>query len=172
MNQQGWFKKISVSFWVRFSLFPVLVLSLYGVGCSENPPTAPDFTLHDLSQKKVRLADFRGKVVILNFFATWCPPCRAEIPELIKIYKGHQDKGLVVLGVSLDTDGLPQILTKFIRDMKIPYPVLVGSLDLMDRYQINGVPTTMIISKEGKVLKRYDGLVPGSQFMRDIGKLL
>jgi peroxiredoxin len=134
--------------------------------------TAPDFTIKDLSQKKIKLSDFKGKVVILNFFATWCPPCRAEIPELVKIFQGNQAKGLVVLSVSLDTDGVPQVLNKFVKDMKIPYPVLVGTLDLVDQYQINGVPTTLIITREGKIHRRYDGLVPGTRFINDIGKLL
>jgi peroxiredoxin len=134
--------------------------------------TVPEFTLKDLSQKKVKLSDFKGKVVILNFFATWCPPCRAEIPELVKIYQGNQAKGLVVLSVSLDTEGLPQVLNKFVKDMKIPYPVLLGTMDLVDQYQITGVPTTLIITREGKIHKRYDGMVPGSRFISDIGKLL
>lgn len=69
---------------------------------------APDFILKDLSQKKVRLSDYKGKVVILNFFATWCPPCRAEIPDLIKLYRLNKEKGLVVLGVSLDMDVSPR----------------------------------------------------------------
>ena len=134
--------------------------------------TAPEFTLKDLTQKRNKLSDFRGKVVILNFFATWCPPCRAEIPELVKIYQGNQAKGLVVLSVSLDTEGVPQVLNKFVRDMKIPYPVLLGNMELVDQYQISGVPTTLIITREGKIHKRYDGLVPGSRFISDIGKLL
>ncbi|MBI5586092.1 MAG: TlpA family protein disulfide reductase [Deltaproteobacteria bacterium] len=133
---------------------------------------APEFTLKDLSQKKVKLSDFKGKVIILNFFATWCPPCRAEIPELVKIYQGNQAKGLVVLSVSLDTEGVPQVLNKFVKDMKIPYPVLLGTMELVDQYQISGVPTTLIINREGKVHKRYDGLVPGARFISDIGKLL
>jgi len=68
----------------------------------------PDFILKDLSQKKVKLTDFKGKVVILNFFTTWCPPCRAEIPELIRLYRLNKEKGLMVLGVSLDMDVLPK----------------------------------------------------------------
>ena len=132
----------------------------------------PDFTLKDLSQKKVKLTDFRGKVVVLNFFTTWCPPCRAEIPELIKLYRLNKEKGLVVLGVSLDMDVLPQGLATFVKDMKITYPVLMGTAELAEKYQVNGVPTTILINREGKAHTRYDGLVPASRFEKDLNKLL
>jgi thiol-disulfide isomerase/thioredoxin len=133
---------------------------------------APDFILKDLSQKKVKLSDFKGKVVILNFFATWCPPCRAEIPELNKLYRLNKEKGLVVLGVSLDMDVPPQGLTTFVKDMKIAYPVLMGSTDLAEKYQVNGVPTTILINREGKSHTRYDGLVPASRLEKDLSNLL
>ena len=133
---------------------------------------APDFLLKDLSQKKVKLTDFKGKVVILNFFATWCPPCRAEIPELNKLYRLNKEKGLVVLGVSLDMDAPPQGLTTFVKNMKITYPVLMGTTDLAEKYQVNGVPTTILINREGKAHSRYDGLVPASRFEKDLSNLL
>ncbi len=132
----------------------------------------PDFILNDLSQKKVKLTDFKGKVVILNFFATWCPPCRAEIPELVKLYRLNKEKGLMVLGVSLDMDVPPQDLTTFVKGMKITYPVLVGTADLAEKYQVNGVPTTILINREGKTHTRYDGLVPASRFEKDLRSLL
>ena len=132
----------------------------------------PDFILKDLSQKKVKLTDFKGKVVILNFFATWCPPCRAEIPELIKLYRLNKEKGLVVLGISLDMDLPPQGLTTFVKDLKITYPVLMGTTDLAEKYQVNGVPTTILINREGKAHTRYDGLVPSSRFEKDLSNLL
>jgi peroxiredoxin len=133
---------------------------------------APDFTLKDLSQKKVRLTDFKGKVVVLNFFATWCPPCRAEIPELNKLYRLNKDKGLVILGVSLDMDASPGDLTTFVKDKKITYPVLMGTTDLAEKYQVNGVPTTIVINREGKAQTRYDGLVPSSRLEKDLSNLL
>jgi cytochrome c biogenesis protein CcmG/thiol:disulfide interchange protein DsbE len=118
------------------------------------------FALKDLNSKKVNLSDFRGKVVLLNFFATWCPPCRLEIPELEKIYQKNKMKGLVVLGVSLDSDVLPTKLKNFVKDMKITYPVLIGNPEVADDFQISAVPITLVITKEGKTQKRFDGLVP------------
>jgi len=141
-------------------------------GWCQGRRAAKDFTLKDLAMKKVSLNDFKGKVVLLNFFATWCPPCRMEIPELIKIYNKNKEKGLVVLGVSLDTDGIPQGLTRFVRDMKIPYPVLLGNMELADNYQVSGVPTTIIINREGKTTKRFDGLVPSSYVEQAMKELL
>jgi len=132
----------------------------------------PDFILKDLSQKKVKLTDFKGKVVILNFFTTWCPPCRAEIPELIRLYRLNKEKGLMVLGVSLDMDVPAQGLATFVRNMKITYPVLMGTTDLAEKYQVNGVPTTILINREGMTHTRYDGLVPASRFEKDLRSLL
>ncbi len=132
----------------------------------------PDFILKDLSQKKVKLADFKGKVVILNFFATWCPPCRMEIPELVKLYRLNKEKGLVVLGISLDEDVPLQGLMTFVKDMKITYPILMGSKDVLEKYEISGVPTTILINRDGKTFTRYDGLVPASRFEKDLSKLL
>jgi peroxiredoxin len=157
----------------------IAVLLLAGVllissnqGWCQGKRAAKDFTLKDLAMKKVSLNDFKGKVVLLNFFATWCPPCRMEIPELIKIYNKNKEKGLVVLGVSLDSDGIPQGLTRFVRDMKIPYPVLLGNMELADNYQVSGVPTTIIINREGKTTNRFDGLVPGSHVEQALKELL
>jgi peroxiredoxin len=133
---------------------------------------AKGFTLKDLNSKKVSLADFHGKVVLLNFFAVWCPPCRVEIPELEKIYQKNKIKGLVVLGVSLDTDTVPTRLKSFVKDMKISYPVLVGNPEVAEDYQITGVPITMVINKEGKILKRFDGLVPPEFFENALKDLL
>ena len=94
---------------------------------------AKDFTLKDLSSKKVSLSDFRGKVVLLNFFATWCPPCRLEIPELVKISQQKKKGDLVVLGVSLDKDVVPFMLKNFVKEMKISYPVLMGTEEVADQ---------------------------------------
>lgn len=121
---------------------------------------AQGFSLKDLDSKKVSLSDFRGKVVLINFFATWCPPCRMEIPELVKIYHQNKKKGLVVLGISLDTQVVPFMLKSFAKQMKIPYPILIGTEEIVEKFQVSGVPTTFVITKEGKPYKRFDGLVP------------
>ncbi len=133
---------------------------------------AKEFSLKDLSSKKVNLSDFRGKVILLNFFTTWCPPCRIEIPELVKIYQQNKNKGLVVLGISLDKDVVPFMLKNFAKEMKISYPVLIGTEEVADSYQITGVPATFVISKEGKAYKRFDGLVPTDHLEKALKDLL
>lgn len=131
-----------------------------------------EFSLKDLSSKKVNLSDFRGKVVVVNFFATWCGPCRLEIPELVDIYNQNKKKGLIILGVSLDMEKAPFVLKGFIRDMKIPYPILIGTQEVAERYEISGIPTTVVINKEGKIYKRFQGLVPTEHLEMAINALL
>ena len=150
-----------------------------GVGLSYGSPVAAqktlpakEFTLKDLSSKKVSLSDFRGKVILLNFFATWCPPCRLEIPELEKIHQQNKNKGLVVLGVSLDKDVVPFMVKNFVKEMKINYPVLMGTEEVADHYLITGVPVTVVITKDGKVHKRFDGLASPDQLEKALKDLL
>ncbi len=139
---------------------------------SQKVQAAKEFTLKDLSSKKVSLSDFRGKIVILNFFATWCHPCRLEIPELVRIHQQGKDKGLVVLGVSLDKDVVPFMLKNFVKDMKINYTVLMGTEEVADNYLITAVPVTVVITKDGKVHKRFDGLASPVQLEKAYRDLL
>jgi len=131
-----------------------------------------EFSLRDLSSKKVNLSDFKGRVVLINFFATWCPPCRIEIPDLVGIYNQNKKKGLVILGVSLDMEKAPFVLKGFVREMKIPYPILIGTQEVAERYEISGIPTTVVINKEGKIHKRFDGFVPAEHLENALKGLL
>ena len=162
-------------------LFLILAGLMLGIGSSwssgyadaaQKGLPAKDFSLKDLSLKKVSLSEFRGKVVLLNFFATWCPPCRLEIPELVKIYQQNKNRGLVVLGVSLDKDAVPFMLKTFVKEMKITYPVLMGTEEVADSYLITGVPVTVVITKEGTVHKRFEGLASPDQLDKALKDLL
>jgi peroxiredoxin len=133
---------------------------------------AKDFTLKDVKSKTMKLSDLRGRVVLLNFFSTWCPPCRIEIPELIKIYQKYNKKNVLVVGVSLDTEDVPKIVQDYVRDMKIPYPVLIGNMELAGEYQVSAVPTLFLIDKKGKITKRFDGVVPNSKIEKVIKVLI
>ena len=141
---------------------------------AKQKPANLAFTVKDMHGKDVRLADYRGKVILLNFWATWCGPCKVEIPGFVELYNAYKDRGFVVLGIS--TDDSPEQLRKFSRDMRITYPVLVGS----DRTDITddaygpmwGIPVSFLIGKDGAICKRYLGLATKPQLERELTTLL
>ena len=120
---------------------------------------APDFELRDLAGKKVNLSDFRGKVVLLNFWATWCTPCREEVPLLVELQNKYGADGLQIVGIDMDEDAGDRVLS-FVRDRKINYPVLMADLPTAEAYgTMNFVPTTFSIDRSGKVASRTFGAV-------------
>jgi peroxiredoxin len=124
----------------------------------EDRRMAPDFVLDDASGKAVRLSDFRGKVVLLNFWATWCPPCRAEIPWFIEFQNLHQDAGFETLGVSMDEGGWGAV-KPYIDAHKMTYRVMVGNDDVAQLYGATSLPATFIIDKSGRIASTHVGLV-------------
>jgi peroxiredoxin len=113
---------------------------------------APDFALSDLSDKPYRLSDFRGKVVFLNFWATWCKPCREEMPSMEILYKNFEKDGLVVLAVSIDRVTTTKDIPPFVKGMNLTFPVLVDSWGQTDKpYKRMGVPETFIIDQQGVI---------------------
>ncbi len=133
---------------------------------------APDWSLKDLDGKMVKLADFKGKVVILNFWATWCPPCRAEIPDFVSLQKEYATKGLAIVGVSLDQNG-PNVVKSFVKKFGINYPVVMGSAEAAAAYGgIEVVPTTFVIDRAGQVVYVQQGGVDRATFEKAIKPLL
>lgn len=123
---------------------------------------APDFTLKTIDGKDVKLSDLRGKAVLLNFWATWCGPCKIEIPWFMELEKQYAAQGLVVVGVAMDDNG-KDIVPKFAQEMKIDYPVLLGTEQVADQYGgVDGLPTTFYIGRDGKIVKRIAGLTSHS----------
>lgn len=120
---------------------------------------APDFELVDVATgKNVKLSDYRGKAVLLNFWATWCPPCKVEIPWFIDLQKQYSSDGLVILGVAMD-DASKEEIAKFAKDMDINYPILLGTEKVGDVYGgVEALPTTFYIGRDGKVVDRVFGL--------------
>lgn len=143
------------------SLVSCLVLGWLGLspvlsGEKEYPP-APDFTLTDLNGQTISLADFEGKVIFLNFWATWCPPCRQEIPGFIEIYEKYKDKGMVIIGISVDRGGVAKV-KEFVNDNNITYPVAMFTDEIIKAYQPGRfIPTTIIIDKERKIRNKHVG---------------
>ena len=131
---------------------------------------APPFTLTAIDGKAVSLADFRGKVVILDFWATWCPPCRREIPDFISLQTQYASQGLQIVAVALDE---PDKVQMFAQANRMNYPVLLGGDEISTQYGgISGIPTTFIIDRTGKIVERFEGFRPRAVFEETIKKVL
>jgi peroxiredoxin len=165
-------------FAARLSGILTILLLLTFSGCTSRPEAidAPDFTLKSITGEDITLSDYRGKVVLLDFWATWCGPCMQSIPELVRLREKYKDKGLVVLGISVDTtaqadDGQ---LKKFMRTFSIKYPVMRDNGVVSRTYFGNSpaaIPTMHIINREGKIVKTIIGFSPG-EVEKSIGAIL
>jgi cytochrome c biogenesis protein CcmG/thiol:disulfide interchange protein DsbE len=137
-------------------------------------PANLSFTVKDMNGRDVKLSAFKGQVILLNFWATWCGPCKVEIPGFVELYNGYRDKGFDVVGIS--TDDAPEQLRKFAKEMNITYPILVGS----DRTDITddaygpmwGIPVSFLIGKDGTICHRFMGLAMKEQLEREVNVLL
>jgi peroxiredoxin len=133
---------------------------------------APDFTLQSLDGKTVHLSDFRGKAVLLNFWATWCQPCKIEMPWFAELQKQYGPEGLQVVGIAMD-DASPGDIAKFARDLGVNYPVLLGKEAVGDAYGgVQFLPATFYIGRDGKVVDRVFGLKSRGEIEDDIKKSL
>ncbi|MBD3413367.1 MAG: redoxin domain-containing protein [Candidatus Aminicenantes bacterium] len=120
---------------------------------------APDFILKDLDGNEVTLDDFKGDVLFINFWATWCPPCREEIPGFVEMYEKYNEDGLEILGVSLDRKG-PEVVRKFAEKYEINYPMVMGTNQLIQDYQPGQyIPSTIIIDPQGTIRDRHVGFL-------------
>ena len=164
-------------------LATVIIISaaVFQIGCDKESAyiesaaalkTAPDFDLKKLSGGRARLSDYRGKVVILDFWATWCPPCLKEIPDFVELQNKYGDKGLAILGLSLDQDP-KRVLAPFVKKYQMNYPVLLTDGKVERIYGgITGIPTTFVIDRKGEIYKRYVGFRSKNVFEEDIKALL
>ena len=144
-------------------LLVALLVLLSACGRGQVSGSMPDLTLTDLTGAPVELKAFKGQLVMLNLWATWCPPCRQEIPDFIRLQDYFGPKGLTIVGVSLDEDP-PRKVAEFVRDNKINYPVLYAGNQheaLVDALGgIRGVPTTFLVGPDGRIIKTMTGVVP------------
>lgn len=156
---------------------------LSGAGGGSTPgslPDAPDVTFSTLDGKTLRLADYRGQVVLVNFWATWCGPCRIEMPWFIEFQRQYGEKGFTILGVAMDDN--PSVVGPWLEKERfevdgqpatINYPIVIGNDDIANRFGgIIGMPTTLVISRDGKLAKRFIGLVSHEQIEAEIEKQL
>jgi peroxiredoxin len=145
-------------------------------GCTTKiVPAKLNFTMKDADDKKVRLADFKGKVIVLNFWATWCVPCKTEIPEFVDLQKAYESQGVQFIGISVDEKETIAKLRPYIAEHSMNYPVLQGKSNegVLDAYgPLATVPTTYLIKRDGNVCKRHAGAVTKDVLERELKSLL
>jgi len=162
----------------------LLTVSALAVGCSSSPKrtsataenrdrkAAANFSLPDSNGVRIALADYRGKVVLLNFWATWCGPCKIEIPGFMEFNKTYKDRGFAVVGVSLDDDGWKSV-KPYLAAKKIDYTVVVGNDEVAKSYgDVEALPTTFIIDRDGRIAFVHTGLVGKDTYEKEIRSLL
>lgn len=164
----------------------VILLSCFALACSnaqvlanaavkpeKDRHVAPDFALKDANGNTVRLSDYKGKVVLLDFWATWCGPCKVEIPWFIQFEQQYKDKGFAVLGVSMDEDGWNAV-KPFIEEHKMNYRVALGNDQVSELYGgLDSLPTTLLVDRSGRIAKVHIGLETGRDgFENEITNLL
>lgn len=154
----------------KIVLFLLLTVACVSLSCAE---LSYDFTLQDLEERQISLSDYRGKVVFLDFWATWCPPCRMSIPEVEKLYEKYKDnENFVILGINLQED--KDTILKFLKNQKINYTVLLSDKKVVSNYKIRSIPAFFIIDQNGEIYNKYVGYAPGMEenWKKDIEKIL
>jgi len=148
------------------------VLAVGGNAQTKAPQQAKDFALKTVTGSTIKLSNLKGKVVLLNFWATWCGPCRAEIPDFSALYEEYKSKGFEIVGVSLDDDGWDSV-TPFVKKYKIPYPIVLGNGKVVDEYGgFEFIPTTFLIDKKGNIVDKHVGMMNRAQLEKKLKDLL
>ncbi|MDX2040168.1 MAG: TlpA disulfide reductase family protein [Acidobacteriota bacterium] len=136
---------------------------------------APDFRLKDVAGKDLTLSDYKGKVVVVNFWATWCGPCKMETPWLVELREQYHQKGFEIIGVSVDSldEYDPADVSAFIKEYKVRYPIVMATKEVVDDFgPVTGLPTTLLIDRQGKVQYRHRGLISFDDLKEKVVKLL
>jgi peroxiredoxin len=156
----------------RATIKATILLAIFSIVLGQGIKPAPKLELNDVEGRALRLGDYKGKVVLLNFWATWCGPCKAEIPGFVELQAKYRDK-LTVVGLSVDDPA--DKARAFANEYKINYPILLadGKEEVQDAYgPIWGIPASFIISKDGKVCRRHLGIAPKAVFEKEVVALM
>lgn len=154
----------------RYWISPAVRLQAKSSG---DHPLAPGFSLTDISGKPLRLSDYQGKVVMLDFWATWCGPCRIEIPGFIELQKRYGSQGFAVIGISMDDSSDSGAVVDFYNQLKMNYPVAIGNERLGELYGgVLGLPTTLLIGRDGRIYAKHVGATDSDVFEAEIQQLL
>ncbi len=169
---------------ILLSLFSMILYSACQVSVKEKAPIkAPDFTLEDIHGNSVSLKDYEGKVILLDFWATWCVPCVKEMPVLQDLYETHRENGFEIIGISVDQQGVV-VVKPFLEGMGVTFPNLIYTEEVVQSYgegnpeifnaygPIQGIPATFIINRNGEIVQKYVGEVPRRILENHILRLL
>ncbi len=163
---------VLIGYWATTGAMRARAAAEKKVAGSSQRAAAPDFTVTALDGKAIRLSALKGKVVILDFWATWCPPCKAEIPHFIELQNAYGPKGLEIIGLSVDQEG-PEVVRAFVRENGVNYAMAMAGPELVQLYGgIRGIPTTFLLDKEGRVAKKLVGYQDKQVFESQIRVLL
>jgi thiol-disulfide isomerase/thioredoxin len=156
---------------IRAFVFGILLALAPTVAFGQNSK-APALSLKDIQGRKVSLSKYRGKVVLLNFWATWCPPCRAEMPDLVKMQKQYRKQGLQVIGITYPPEQIKEV-RQFVRQLRVNYPIALGTKETKTLFdQTETLPLTIIIDRQGNVVDRIEGILLPEEFEQKIKPLL
>ena len=170
-------RKMTISRWVRFTLLGILVLT--AVGCERSAPRgqagaggpAPQFSATDLDGNTISLEQYKGKVLVINYFTTWCPPCKAEIPDFIAAYREHKEQGLEFIGVDVGEE--PDDVNDFVEQQHINYPVIAGDKAMEEKFgHVRSYPTTVVIDRDGNIAEKRIGMLTAEELDKIIAPLL
>lgn len=144
------------NFLITLMVFIIISFFIF-TGCKSS---YSDFTLMDLDGNEISLSDFNRKVLILNFWATWCPPCREEIPDFVEVYNEYESKDVQFIGVSNEDIST---LKSFVEDYDVSYPILIDDANIMGKWGISAIPTTFVFDKNGQIIFKNVGMMTGEQ---------
>jgi cytochrome c biogenesis protein CcmG/thiol:disulfide interchange protein DsbE len=171
-------RKLALTIAVALMVFAVFFARLHRVtrhsgrpAATKAAPAAPHIQLTDLNGNSFNTASYQGKVVVVNFWAAWCTPCAAEVPQFVAMQEKYQAQGLQILGISMDD--ADDVLRKFYREHKMNYPVVAGDLKIADAYGgVLGLPTTFVIGRDGRVERKVVGSVDFQKLEQEVAALL
>ena len=153
-------------------VFAAIAIAFSPVSVLRQESKAPQFVLKDLNGRIVRLSDYKGKVVLINFWATWCPPCRAEMPDLVKLQREHGKEGLQIIGITYPPEKKTRV-RRFARSLKVNYPIILGTRQIKARFSSDEtLPLTIVINRDGKVSDIISGILLREEFEEKIKPLL
>jgi thiol-disulfide isomerase/thioredoxin len=157
---------------IRAVITATLLVAFSTLVFGQNQPLAPDVALKDIEGRSLRLSDYKGKVVLLNFWATWCAPCRAEMPDLVKWQLEHRKRGLQIIGVTYPP-AEPAEVRKFTKSIKVNYPIVMGDEKTKAKFDTGEtLPITVVIDRKGIVREVIQGIVFPEEFEQKVKPLL